>query len=53
MDHHGSVESMLGWKVGRGGRGRRRRQRRSGYLRGDFNIVDVEAVDNVAGDGVA
>lgn len=51
MDHPGGVESMLDWKVGRGRR--RRRRRRSGYLRGDFNVVDVEAIDNVAGDGVA
>lgn len=53
MDYYGGVESMLGWEVGWGGRGRGRRQRRSRYLRGDFNIVNVEAVDNVAGDGVA
>lgn len=52
MNYHRGVESVLDRGVGqdrRRGRGRGR----SGYLGGDFNVVDVEAVDNVTGDGVA
>lgn len=48
MNYHWGVGSMFCWGVGRG-----RRTVRSGYLRGDLNVVNVEAVDNVAGDNVA
>lgn len=49
MNYHWGVGGLFGWGVGRGGG----RTVRSGYLRGDLNVVNVEAVDNVAGDDVA